>query len=258
MIARDAANLSRHRAHLFLQSDTSVRPFTRARQGYAPRVRTSAKCAFMRNLFRILIIADAGLVRDGLSSLLDLKDYAEVVGAGASVAALDQLCLDGDPHLVIVDDAALDPRWSAGIASIKSRWPAAKVIVLTFGNQWPSSATEHELSGANARFPKTQSGRQFVEVVRAVLEAERHQAGLPATPHLHAKSEANPDGLSDREREVMKQIARGLRTRQIAVQLSVSEKTIEKHRSNLMRKLGLRTATAVAAYAIANGYVERP
>ena len=63
------------------------------------------------------------------------------------------------------------------------------------------------------------------------------------------------DGLSEREREVMKLIAQGLRTREIATRLSVSYKTVEKHRSNLMRKLGLRSATAVAAYAIANGYV---
>ena len=53
----------------------------------------------------------------------------------------------------------------------------------------------------------------------------------------------------------MKLIAAGYRTREIAEQLSLSHKTIEKHRSNLMRKLGLRSATAVAAYAIANGYV---
>lgn len=212
----------------------------------------------MRNLFRILIIADAGLVRDGLCSLLDLKGYAEVVGTAASVAAIDQLRLVLDPHLVILDDAAIDASGSAAIVCIKSRWPTAKVIVLTFGSQWPSSITEHALSDANARFPKTQSGREFVEVVRAVLEAERHQAGLSATPHLQAKCQPNPDGLSDREREVMKQIARGYRTREIAVQLSLSEKTIEKHRSNLMRKLGLRSATAVAAYAIANGYAEPP
>ena len=64
-----------------------------------------------------------------------------------------------------------------------------------------------------------------------------------------------PESLSDREREVMKLIAAGYRTREIAEQLSLSHKTIEKHRSNLMRKLGLRSATAVAAYAIANGYV---
>jgi DNA-binding NarL/FixJ family response regulator len=66
---------------------------------------------------------------------------------------------------------------------------------------------------------------------------------------------AESDGLSDREREVMRLIAQGLRTREIAVKLSVSHKTVEKHRTNLMRKLGLRTAAAVAAYAITNGYL---
>jgi len=55
----------------------------------------------------------------------------------------------------------------------------------------------------------------------------------------------------------MTQIARGLRTREIAQQLSLSQKTIEKHRTNLMRKLGLKTATAVVAYAIAHGYLDR-
>jgi DNA-binding NarL/FixJ family response regulator len=69
------------------------------------------------------------------------------------------------------------------------------------------------------------------------------------------QARADPDGLSDREREVMKLIATGLRTREIAEKLSVSHKTVEKHRTNLMRKLGLRTAAAVAAYAISNGYL---
>jgi DNA-binding NarL/FixJ family response regulator len=74
------------------------------------------------------------------------------------------------------------------------------------------------------------------------------------TQQAHAKH-AEADGLSDREREVMKLIAQGLRTREIAERLSVSPKTVEKHRTNLMRKLGVRTAAAVAAYAIFNGYL---
>jgi DNA-binding NarL/FixJ family response regulator len=64
------------------------------------------------------------------------------------------------------------------------------------------------------------------------------------------------DPLSDREREVMRLIALGLRTREIAQRLSVSHKTVEKHRANLMRKLGVRTAAAVVAYAISNGYMQ--
>ncbi|MFX8633135.1 helix-turn-helix transcriptional regulator, partial [Acinetobacter baumannii] len=66
---------------------------------------------------------------------------------------------------------------------------------------------------------------------------------------------AGKDGLSEREREVMRLIAQGLRTREIAERLSLSHKTVEKHRTNLMRKLGVRSAAAVAAYAISNGYM---
>ncbi len=210
----------------------------------------------MRNLFRILVIADAGLVRDGLCSLLDLQGYAEIIGAIDNTSAIGEVVRR--PHLVVLDTHAPDDNGTAEIAAIKARWPHAKLIVLTAGRGPRTAAEEHARPDANARFPKTHSGREFLDVVRAVLEAERHQAGLPAMQLPEGRSQQNPDGLSEREREVMKQIARGFRTREIAVQLSLSEKTIEKHRGSLMRKLGLRTATAVAAYAIANGYVEPP
>jgi DNA-binding NarL/FixJ family response regulator len=83
-----------------------------------------------------------------------------------------------------------------------------------------------------------------------VLTFQRDDAAIES-----AVRQAESDGLSDREREVMRLIAQGFRTREIAEKLSVSHKTVEKHRTNLMRKLGLRTAAAVAAYAITNGYV---
>ena len=69
------------------------------------------------------------------------------------------------------------------------------------------------------------------------------------------QSSIGAEVLSPREREVIKLIAEGYRTREIATFLSLSHKTIEKHRSNLMRKLSLRSAAAVTAYAIANGFV---
>jgi DNA-binding CsgD family transcriptional regulator len=61
--------------------------------------------------------------------------------------------------------------------------------------------------------------------------------------------------LTEREKEITRLIAAGYRTREIAVRLSLSGKTIEKHRSSIMRKLGVRSAAAVAAYAIAHGHL---
>jgi len=77
------------------------------------------------------------------------------------------------------------------------------------------------------------------------------QARDPGRSRATARGE-----LTERERQIMRLIAAGQRTREMAASLSLSPKTVEKHRANLMRKLGLRNASAVAAYAIANGYVD--
>jgi len=74
--------------------------------------------------------------------------------------------------------------------------------------------------------------------------------------HAHAARVRGGDDLTERERQIMRMITAGQRTREMAQLLSLSPKTIEKHRANLMRKLGLRNASAVAAYAIANGYID--
>jgi DNA-binding NarL/FixJ family response regulator len=83
--------------------------------------------------------------------------------------------------------------------------------------------------------------------------------GIPgssaSTRPAGTQSSVGAEILSQREREVIKLIAEGYRTREIATFLSLSHKTVEKHRSNLMRKLNLRSAAAVTAYAIANGFV---
>ena len=98
--------------------------------------------------------------------------------------------------------------------------------------------------------------RRVSEGRRYVSRSMRERVEEP-DPAARPAPLAMSDGVSlltDREREIMLCVASGLRTREIAERLSLSHKTVEKHRSNLMRKLGLRSAAAVAAYAIAKGY----
>jgi DNA-binding NarL/FixJ family response regulator len=112
------------------------------------------------------------------------------------------------------------------------------------------------------------SPTELLSAIRSVAMGDRYLAaaasgrpdGQPAgvastAPVAENPAARGPATLSEREREVMRLIAEGYRTREMAEQLSLSHKTVEKHRSNLMRKLGLRSATAVAAYAITHGYV---
>jgi DNA-binding NarL/FixJ family response regulator len=110
---------------------------------------------------------------------------------------------------------------------------------------------------------KSDTRLELVNALRSIKEGQRYVSPtifdrvVSGYVRKHALADQQrSDGLTEREREVMKRIAQGRRTREIAHELSLSHKTIEKYRSNLMHKLGLKTATAVAAYAIANGYLE--
>ena len=126
-------------------------------------------------------------------------------------------------------------------------------------------------AGADGYVLKDDSRLEMLTAVRAVLNGKSFLSpaicdrvvngylgggsGSASVRPTGTQSSIGADVLSAREREVIKLIAEGYRTREIATFLSLSHKTVEKHRSNLMRKLSLRSAAAVTAYAIANGFV---
>lgn len=168
---------------------------------------------------RVLIVDGAGLSSDGLSALIDLQEDFAVAGIVGTLADLRTLDLQAPPDVIVADFGA-----SAGpelIAAARNRWPSTRILDLTF---------------------------------LGPIILERMTRRSPSPPERTDQVEL--DGLSDREREVLKLIAGGLRTREIAVRLSLSHKTVEKHRTNLMRKLGVRSLAAVVAYAISHGYLQ--
>lgn len=206
---------------------------------------------------RILIVDADNLLRDGLCALLRLESDLEVVGTLDSVEAVENVAQAISPEIVILDIAGPDSIGGGAITRIRERWPEAHVVVLTL-EQDDRVLAEALRAGADAYALKSDSRRELIEALRRVRMGQRY-----VSPAMHELGQGHgganrhhADGLTDRERDVMRHIARGQRTREIAQDLSLSHKTIEKHRSSLMRKLGLKTATAVAAYAISNGYLE--
>ena len=199
---------------------------------------------------KILIIDADSLMRDGLSALLALRDDIEVIGAIDGIAALAHVPPSSVPDLVIVDIAIPDYEGIKTIASLRERWPRARVLALTFrGDEFSLRGALH--AGVDAYLLKSDTRIELTNALRDIREGKRY-----VTPSVAERSPVAADALSDRERLVMTRIAQGRRTREIATELSLSTKTIEKYRSNLMRKLGLKTAAAVAAFAISKGYVE--
>lgn len=217
----------------------------------------------MRRKTRILIVDQESLLRDGLRVLLELEDDLEMMGAiGSGDETIDAVA-NAAPHVVLLEFALPGQDGWDTLAAVKSRWPQARVLVLTFRRE--DEFFEAALrAGADGYLLKTESRTELLAAIHAVADNQRYispslfdraVSGYLGRPPDSRRSAV--DGLSARERQVMTKIALGLRTREIALQLSLSHKTIEKHRSSLMRKLGLRSATAVAAYATAHGYLER-
>jgi DNA-binding NarL/FixJ family response regulator len=215
----------------------------------------------MRRKFQVLLIDEEGLLRDGLCAMINLEEGFAIAGVISGTTALHSICVPTDPDLVVADFGAPAVRGLETVTAAHSRWPNVAILVLTF--QRDDVAIESALrAGADGYLLKTDRRAELLNAMQSVIDRKRYISpsifDRVVNGFVSQRAEtkrADPDGLSEREREVMKLIAQGLRTREIAEKLSVSHKTVEKHRANLMRKLGLRTAAAVAAYAISNGYL---
>lgn len=208
-----------------------------------------------------LVIDADSLLRDGLCALLNLEDDLQVIGATHG-PTVERITVPMAPDLVVIETAIFEPSGVEAINEIHARWPRARVLVLTYerNDQALESALRASIDGY---LLKSDTRIELEHALRSIRDSQRYVSPTIFDRVVHGyvrkhtfAREHQSDGLSERERDVMKRIAQGHRTREIAHDLSLSHKTIEKYRSNLMRKLGLRTATAVAAYAIAHGYLD--
>ena len=214
----------------------------------------------MRRKLQVLLIDEEGLLRDGLCAMINLEEGFAIAGVIPASAAVPTVSLPTAPDVIVADFGAAAIRGFETVAAARNRWPNVPILVLTF--QRDDAAIESALrAGVDGYLLKTDRRAELLNAMHSVIDRKRYISPsifdrvVNGFVSQRAVRQADSDGLSDREREVMKLIAQGLRTREIAEQLSVSHKTIEKHRTNLMRKLGLRTAAAVAAFAISNGYL---
>lgn len=220
----------------------------------------------MSSIKRILIADDHGIMRDGLNALLAQEQNLEVVGLASNGREAIRAAELLRPDLIIMDVSMPLTNGQEAVAHIKKRTPDVRVLILTFHSD--DNNIYHALrSGADGYVLKDDSRTELLTAIRVVLSGKSYLS--PAicdrvvSGHLgggkvgaeQQRPDSGPGALTTREREILKLVAEGHRTRQIAKILSLSPKTVEKHRSNLMRKLNLKSAAAVTSYAITNGLV---
>ena len=221
----------------------------------------SAHSAPERRKTRVLVVDEAGIMRDGLCALLQSDDALEVVAATASRREAVQNLTTAQPDVIVIDFAADLKTGPETIIYLKSRWPDARVMVLTMRRD--ETFIEAALrAGADGYVLKTDSRAELFNAVHRIASGKSYisPSALDRMVTAYAKTSDRPGrtrgsgALTSREQEVITLIAKGYRTREMAELMSLSHKTVEKHRTNLMRKLGLRSAAAVAAYAITHGF----
>jgi two-component system, NarL family, response regulator NreC len=227
----------------------------------APRSGTVEEAPAPRKI-QILVIDEPGILRDGLCALLEADDALEVTAASASRRDTAQAPTNLQPHVVIVDFPSDLSGGPDTIAQLKRRWPEVRVLVLTVrrDEQFIEAALR---AGAEGYVLKSDSRAELFSAVHRVAAGKGYisPSALDRMVNAYAKGSDGTPGrsrprgaLTHREEEVITLIAKGYRTREMAELMSLSHKTVEKHRTNLMRKLGLRSAAAVAAYAITHGF----
>ncbi len=217
----------------------------------------------MRRKTHILVIDSEGLARDGLCALLACEDGLSVAEPCGSVReALRSRAGRPAPDVVIVDFSLAMKTGPQTLAHLKRHWPQAACLVLSASREGRTIESARR-AGADGYVLRNDRRAELFNAIRTLAQ-RRHYISTsvleppstrPAGDAPHRRVTDGAGMLTTREQEVVALIAEGYRTREMAQLLSLSHKTVERHRTNLMRKLGVRSATGVVAYAITHGYV---
>jgi DNA-binding NarL/FixJ family response regulator len=209
---------------------------------------------------RILLADDHTLVREGLRMVLEAQPDLEVVSeAGDGVEAV-QFALRNDVDLAVLDVAMPKMTGLQAARELQARRPDVKVLMLSMhdSEQYFFEALK---VGASGYVLKSGANRDLVEACRAAMRGQPflYPAAVTALirDYLDGRADALPaDLLTPRERDVVKLIAEGHTSEEIAGILVISRKTVERHRANVLEKLGMRNRVELTRYAIRRGLVE--
>ena len=211
---------------------------------------------------RVVLADDHAVVRSGLRMVLDAQPDIEVVAEAGDGAEAVQKALSPGVDLAILDVAMPRMTGLQAVAELHSRRPELRVLILSMydNEQYFFEALK---AGASGYVLKSAANRDLVNAIRASMRGEPflYPAAVRALIRDYLerarRGEAIPeDPLTPREQEVVKLIAEGYTSEEIAEMLVISKKTVERHRANILEKLGMRNRVELTRYAIRRGLVE--
>ena len=211
---------------------------------------------------RILLADDHVVVRRGLHLLLDAEPDMEVVAEAGDGAEAIESALAEDVHLAILDVTMPRMTGLQATSELLRRRPELKVLILTM-HQSEQYLYEALKAGASGYVLKSAADLDLVRACRGAMRGEPflYPAAITALIRDYLERGADDeavgaDPLTPRETEVVKLVAESHTSKEIAELLVISEKTVERHRANILEKLGMRDRVALTRYAIRRGLIE--
>ena len=207
---------------------------------------------------RVLIVDDHQMFASSLAHALQAEDDLLVVGQATSISDAQHQVAASAPDVVLLDHRLPDGEGTSAITALRTLRPSAQVIMLTATTSDRVLVAAME-AGAAGFIAKTQQLDDVIAGVRAAAQGESVVSSkllARLLPRLHRQSAAPGTSLTEREREIVALLARGLPNADIAAELSLSVHTVRNHVANLSAKLGAHSKLEVLAIAVRDGLVD--
>ncbi|MTI03535.1 MULTISPECIES: response regulator transcription factor [Alphaproteobacteria] len=206
------------------------------------------------NTIRVLIVDDHPMVAEGIQSILESYDEIEVVGTLSNgQEAVDQANLL-QPDVILMD---LNMPGLGGLSAtelILERLPDTRVLILSMHDspEYISTALSH---GARGYILKDVQTEEIKQAIDAVMQGERYLC-TGASGSLEPKGDSAREALTGREQTILLELAQGKSNKEVALALDISVRTVETHRKNIKRKLGISSTAGLTRYAMEHGMLQ--
>lgn len=214
-----------------------------------------------KNVYTIVLADDHVLIRHGIKKIIKQNDELEVIGEVSNGKELLDFLEERQPDLIILDISMPKITGMEAISMVKKKYPNVKVLMLTMHKN--IQYFYHSMSsGADGYLMKDDSDEELLLAVKKIREGRPYISPILSDDFAtdvisaHRNHQSTPfQGLTKREYEVLQLVVEGYTSKDMAEKLCLSPRTVDHHRSKLLKKFNLRNSADLVSFAVRNGFV---